>query len=322
MEIMKLLPAGKDYLWGGTRLRDEFGKKIDMTPLAETWECSVHPDGPSIVANGKHSGKTLAEVLNEHPEYLGTKVGDTKELPVLVKFIDAKKDLSVQVHPDDAYAKEHERQNGKSEMWYVMDADEDASLIYGFTHPVTESLLRNAVEQGNLDKHLQKVKVHKGDIYYVLAGTVHGIGAGTLVAEIQESSNVTYRVYDYNRTDKNGKKRELHFDKAVEVMDMGVAPDVKQKHRFIHYYPGCSREILCRCKYFETERIVVTKGLSFSVKNESFQIILCLDGEGQIETMDDTKKSVRFQKGDCLYIPAGMGRCYLLGEAEILKVRC
>lgn len=113
MEIMKLLPAGKDYLWGGTRLRDEFGKKIDMTPLAETWECSVHPDGPSVVANGKYSGRTLAEVIEEHPEYLGTKVGDTKELPVLVKFIDAKKDLSVQVHPDDAYARKHEGQNGK-----------------------------------------------------------------------------------------------------------------------------------------------------------------------------------------------------------------
>ncbi|MCD7956303.1 MAG: class I mannose-6-phosphate isomerase [Lachnospiraceae bacterium] len=322
MEIMKLLPAGKDYLWGGTRLREEFGKNIHMTPLAETWECSVHPDGLSVVANGRYAGKTLSDVLKAHPEYLGTKVGDTKELPVLVKLIDAKKDLSVQVHPDDDYAREHEAQNGKSEMWYVLDADENASLIYGFAHPVTETLLRNAVAQGTLDKHLQKVKVHKGDVYFVPAGLVHGIGAGTLIAEIQESSNVTYRVYDYNRIDKNGKRRELHFDKAVEVMDMSVAPDVRQKHRLVHYYPGCSREILCRCKYFETELIVITKGLSFSVKDESFQIILCIAGEGQIETMDENKKPVRFQKGDCLYIPAGTGRCYLLGEAEILKVRC
>ena len=120
MEIMKLIPTGKDYLWGGTRLREEYGKQIDLTPLAETWECSVHPDGPSYVANGIYKGQTLTEVLSAHPEYLGTKV-ENGELPVLVKFIDAKKDLSVQVHPDDTYAREHEGDNGKTEMWYVID---------------------------------------------------------------------------------------------------------------------------------------------------------------------------------------------------------
>ena len=141
MEIMKLIPTGKDYLWGGTRLREEYGKKIDLTPLAETWECSVYPDGPSYVANGTYKEKTLADVLKAHPEYLGTKV-DNGELPVLVKFIDAKKDLSVQVHPSDDYAREHEGDNGKTEMWYVVDADEGASLIYGFQHEVTEEILR------------------------------------------------------------------------------------------------------------------------------------------------------------------------------------
>ena len=203
MEILKLQPAGKDYLWGGTRLRDEYGKKIDLTPLAETWECSVHPDGPSIVANGPHKGKTLAEVLRLHQEYLGSKVKNG-ELPILVKFIDAKKDLSVQVHPDDEYAREHEADNGKTEMWYVIDAEEGASLVYGFQHKVTPKLLKKAIETGTLDKHLHKIKVRKGDVFYVPAGTVHGIGAGILIAEIQESSNVTYRVYDYNRVDKNG----------------------------------------------------------------------------------------------------------------------
>lgn len=125
---------------------------------------------------------------------------------------------------------------------------------------------------------MQKVEVHKGDTYFVPAGTVHGIGKGILVAEIQESSNVTYRVYDYNRVDKNGKKRELHFDKAVQVMDMSVAPDVSQKPRMVKHYPGCSREILCRCKYFETEKIQVTKGFAFSVMDTSFQVLMCLDG--------------------------------------------
>lgn len=318
MEIMKLIPTGKDYLWGGTRLRDEYGKKIDMTLLAESWECSVHPDGPSFVANGQYKGKTLKEVLDEHPEYIGTKANGV--FPILAKFIDAKKDLSVQVHPDDEYARENENDNGKTEMWYIIDAEEGASLIYGFKHKVTKEILERAIERGELDKHLQKVEVHKGDLFFVPAGTVHGIGKGILLAEIQESSNVTYRVYDYDRVDKNGKKRQLHFDKAVQVMDMDVVPDIKQKKRLVKYYPGCSRKLLCRCKYFETERIQVTKGFSFSVREESFQVLMCLDGYGQVEV--DGDKPVRFTKGETVFLPAGIGRCLIIGDATLLKTRC
>ncbi|MDO4329873.1 MAG: class I mannose-6-phosphate isomerase [Lachnospiraceae bacterium] len=321
MEILKLLPCGKDYLWGGTRLRDEYGKKINLTPLAETWECSVHPDGPCVIANGEFKGQTLPTVLKQHPEFLGAKVKNG-ELPVLVKFIDAKKDLSVQVHPDDEYAKDHEGDNGKTEMWYVIDADEGASLIYGFKHTVTEEILRHALETGTLDKHLQKVEVHKGDTYFVPAGTVHGIGKGILIAEIQESSNVTYRVYDYDRIDKNGQKRELHFDKAIRIMNMKTQKQSERKRCLTHYYPGCSREVLCRCKYFETEKINVKTGFSFSVKDESFQVLLCLSGNGQVESADGEMKPVRFVKGDCLFLPAGIGRCYLLGDTELLKIRC
>lgn len=322
MEILKLLPSGKDYLWGGTRLREEYDKKIDMTPLAETWECSVHPDGPSIVMNGEYRGQTLAEVLEKNPQFLGTKVGDVKELPVLVKFIDAKQNLSVQVHPDDVYARNHENQNGKTEMWYVLDAKEDANLICGFTHPVTKSLLAMEIEAGTLDKHLRKVKVEKGDVLYVPAGTVHGIGAGTLIAEIQESSNVTYRVYDYNRKDKNGEKRELHFDKAMEVMDMSSTKSVKQTSRMVNYYPGSSREVLCRCQYFVTEKLQVKTGCSFSVMDNSFQILLCLEGDGQIEVADGSGVTMRFRKGQCMFLPAGLGRCFVLGDTQLLKVRC
>lgn len=327
MEILKLMPVGKDYLWGGSRLREEYGKKIDLTPLAETWECSVHPDGQSVVINGEFSKKTLSDVLELHPEYLGSKVGQNqscarKELPILVKFIDAKKDLSVQVHPDDDYAKTYENQNGKTEMWYIVDAEENASLIYGFEHPVTEEVLHEALESGTLDKHLQRVQVKKGEVYYIPAGTVHGIGAGTLIAEIQESSNVTYRIYDYDRLDKNGEVRELHFDKAVEIMDMEPSPVIKQKSRLVHYYPGCSRETLCRCKYFITERIAVQTGFSFSVYESSFQVLLCLEGDGQIEASDELKKPIRFQKGDCIFLPAGIGRCFILGTMVLLKMRC
>jgi mannose-6-phosphate isomerase len=321
MEIMKMQPCGRDYLWGGTRLREEYGKDIDLVPLAETWECSVHPDGPSRVCSGRHKGASLAEVLEQHPEYAGTKAGEGG-FPILVKFIDAKKDLSVQVHPDDRYAREHENQNGKTELWYVLDAEEGAELIYGFQHKVSREILQKAVETGTLDKHLQKVKVHRGDVFYVPAGTVHGIGAGILLAEIQESSNVTYRVYDYDRVDKNGRKRELHFEKAVQVMDMDPAPEMRQKPRLVKYHPGCSRELLCRCRYFEVERIQVTKGFSFSVLDVSFQVLVCMEGYGQVETMDGGQKPVRFCKGETLFLPAGLGRCLIVGDVVMLKIRC
>lgn len=320
MDIIKLLPAGKDYLWGGTRLREEYGKNIDLTPLAETWECSVHPDGFSKVANGEYAGQTLAKVLKAHPEYLGTKSASTKELPILVKFIDAKQNLSVQVHPDDDYARANEHQNGKTEMWYVVEAEEGASLTFGFAHPVTEELLRASVAAGTLDKHLQKVSVHKGDLYYVPAGTVHGIGAGIILAEVQESSNVTYRVYDYDRTDKNGRKRDLHFDRAVQVMNMRAAPDTSQRKRLVQYYPGCAKELLCRSKYFDVERIQLTISFSFSVLERSFQVLLCLEGAGEIRCNGDC--SALLQKGDCLFIPAGAGECELTGALILLKIRC
>lgn len=319
MYILKLQPVGKSYLWGGTRLKEEYNKKIDSDVLAETWECSVHPDGSSIVINGEFRGEELSKVIELHPEYLGSK---NKQFPVLVKFIDAKEPLSVQVHPNDEYAQMLEKQNGKTEMWYIIDADEGASIIYGFRHKVTKGILEDAVKNGNLEKHLRKLEVHKGDVVFVPAGMIHGIGAGILLAEVEESSNITYRVYDYNRKDKNGKLRELHFDKATDVLNMNIALEKKHENRMVKYYPGCSREILCRCKYFETEKIQVTKGFSFSVLETSFQILTCIDGYGQVETMDRKLKPLRFSKGETMFLPAGLGKCLVVGDATILKIRC
>lgn len=321
MEPMLLKPVGKDYLWGGSRLREEYNKQVDLTPLAETWECSTHPDGPSIVDSGIFKGQTLDTVIRKHPEFLGTKTGQEKELPILVKFIDAQKDLSVQVHPNDVYAKMHENQNGKTEMWYVLDAKPHARLVCGFAHDVTKEQLLEGIRTGNLSKHLQKVPVHKGDVFFIPPGTVHAIGAGALIAEVQESSNVTYRVYDYDRIDKDGKKRELHFDRALEVLNQKAGMEVRQKPRKVDYYPGCSREVLCRCQYFETEKIQVTMGFSFTVLETSFQILLCLEGSGGIET-DEMEKPLRFKKGDCIFLPAGTGRSYVLGKTALLKIRC
>lgn len=312
---MLLSPAGKDYLWGGERLKAEYGKQIELTPLAETWECSAHPDGPSVVANGEHKGKTLIEVIAENPEYLGTKCNPADGFPILIKFIDAAKDLSVQVHPDDDYARKYELDRGKTEMWYVLDAEPEAELVYGFEHPVNEDILQGAVESGILAKHLHRVKVHKGDTFFIPAGTVHAIGAGLLIAEIQESSNLTYRVYDYDRVGADGKKRELHFDKAIQVMDMNPARDIRQKSRVIRHYPGCSREVICRCQYFEAERICCSDSFEFTVRPESYQVLLCVEGQGWLGGME-------FRKGQCILLPAELGRMKIEGQCELLKVRC
>lgn len=318
MEPLLLSPIGKDYLWGGTRLKTEFEKDIPLNPLAETWECSIHPDGPSKVRNGIFSGWSLRDVLKQHPEYLGKRVSG--ELPVLVKLIDAEQNLSVQVHPDDEYAKEHEQDNGKTEMWYVLDAKPGATLVHGFAHNVTVEQLREAVKTCTLSKHLQYVAVKKGDVFFISPGTVHAIGAGVLLAEVQESSNVTYRVYDYNRKDKDGKLRTLHFEKAIKVLNMNSEGEVKQKPRLTHYYPGCSREILRRCEYFEMERIQVSKGFSFTVSENSYQILLCVEGDAGLE-VPDHRRPLRFRRGDCIFIPAHMGRCHILGETTLLKIR-
>lgn len=319
MEPMLLKPAGKDYLWGGNRLKTEFNKDISIYPLAETWECSAHPDGPSVVVNGKFAGQTLISVLSEHPDFLGTKTDKRFGLPVLVKFIDAKRDLSIQVHPDDEFAREHENDFGKTEMWYVLDAEEGASLIYGFAHDINVESIQKAVKAGDLDKHMNKVPVHKGDTFLIPAGTAHGVGAGCLLAEIQESSNITYRLYDYDRTDKSGKKRELHIKKALQVLNRKTGPRYVQRARLVQYYPDYSREVLCRCRFFETVRICVRKKVEFFVDNTSFQIVLVIDGLGELKVGNDDSV-IRFKKGDCIFLTAGIGEIVLTGQCEFLKI--
>ena len=253
-----LRPSGKDYLWGGSRLNDEFEKNIDLSPLAETWECSTHPDGPSYVAAGEFGGMELAQVLKEHPEYLGQRHQGEDTLPILIKLIDAKKDLSVQVHPGDEYAREKENgQLGKTEMWYVLDAGRDATLFYGLKQECTKEEIRNAIAEGILMKYLQKVPIHKNDLFFIQPGTIHAIGAGALVAEIQENSNLTYRLYDYDRVDKNGKKRALHIEKALEVANLHSSAEPKQPLRVLKYRQGVASELLTRCKYFEVYRMLV-----------------------------------------------------------------
>lgn len=321
-----LKPAGKDYIWGGYRLKQEFMKTVDMEPLAETWECSTHPDGPSVVASGDYEGMILTEVLALHPEFLGNNVDPEKEFPILIKFIDAKSDLSVQVHPTDGYAQEYENgQLGKSEMWYVVDAEPDAKLVHGFQHQVTKEKVRESIENGTIEKYLQKVPIHTDDVFFMEAGMVHAIGAGALVAEIQENSNLTYRLYDYQRKDKEGNFRELHIDKALDVLKLEANKAPKQPIRMLQYSPGIGREFLCRCKYFQVKRYLLnteqTRSMAeITIGLDSFKVLLCMSGCGMLFT--EAGDSLSFFKGDCIFIPATEEKIRLHGTAKLLGVNC
>ena len=318
-----LEPAAKDYLWGGSRLNDDFGKSIQMEPLAETWECSTHPDGQCTAW-----GVPLGDILKAHPEYLGThtlaNTGGKPELPILIKLIDAKKDLSVQVHPDDDYAREHEGSLGKTEMWYVLHAKKGAELIYGFRQDMDEERVRKAIEEKKIGRYLNHVPVHKDDLFYIEAGTVHAIGAGCLIAEIQESSNVTYRLYDYGRVDKNGHLRALHIDKALDIACLSASNAPRQPMRVLKYRPGCASELLTRCKYFQVERLLLNtevhrKLTSFRTGNNSFHALLCTEGCGVIV---GEGFSLNFFKGDCIFVPADSIPLKLHGKAKLLNVSC
>jgi len=318
-----LRPSGKDYLWGGNRLNDEFEKGLDLIPLAETWECSTHPDGPSYVVGGEFDEQELAQVLREYPEYLGERHKGENTLPILIKFIDAKKDLSVQVHPTDDYAQKHEKgQFGKTEMWYVLDASKDAKLVYGLKHDRTEEQLRQAIMNGTVIKELQWVPVKKDDLFFIEAGTIHAIGAGALVAEIQENSNLTYRLYDYDRVGKDGKKRELHIDKALKVANLRSSAEPRQPLRVLKYRQGVASELLTRCKYFEVYRMIVNterrQQVHYHADEIAFRVLLCVNGCGTISYTDG---SITFYKGDCIFVPADSEVLTIHGQAQFLDVR-
>ena len=322
-EPIFLRPTGKDYLWGGSRINDEFGKGIALEPLAETWECSTHPDGPSFAVGGEFDGQSLAEILKAHPDYLGTHPERGEGLPILIKFIDAKRDLSVQVHPTDEFAAAHENgQRGKTEMWYVLDAAKDAKLVYGLRHDTDAEALRESIENGTVEKHLQTVPIAKNDVFFIEAGTIHAIGAGALIAEIQQSSNLTYRLYDYDRVDKNGHKRPLHVQKALAAANLRSSTAPRQPMRVLHYRPGCASELLCRCRYFEVYRMLVNterrQKVAYRADAMSFRVLLCVDGCG---TVSFCNSASNIYKGDCVFLPADSVELSLHGQLQLLDIR-
>ena len=308
-EPFLLIPAAKDYLWGGNRLNDDFGKGIDLSPLAETWECSTHPDGPSIIANGRYRGQKLTDVLKKTPELLGKHSMALGELPILIKFIDAKGDLSVQVHPSDEYALAHEGEYGKTEMWYILDCDEGACLYYGFSKDVSREEYENAIKEGKLCDILNRVSVKKGDVFFIPAGTVHAIGAGIVICEIQQNSNTTYRVFDYNRRDKNGNLRPLHVEKALEVSSLNKSPELCDT-------PEGDDVLLAECEYFEVKRLRIGEEYNLLVDPSSFVSLIVTDGEGKLIYGDG---ELELSKGDSIFIPAHNETMIVTGNLEIIQ---
>lgn len=319
-EIFKLYPVGKSYMWGGERLKNEFGKLLDISPLAESWECSTHPDGVSWAMFMDGTVVPLLDLLKENPHYLGSRCRTSSELPIIIKYIDANENLSVQVHPDDEYAMKYEAQNGKNEFWYIVDTTEEAEIVFGFEHLVTPQQLREAIHEGDIEKHLHKVHPKCGDYFFVKAGTVHAIGRGNLIVEVQQTSNLTYRLYDYNRRDLNGKKRELQIEKALDVLDYDVEIERIEKPKYVRYHNGFSEELLCDCAFFKVNKIVVTREFRFQVKNNSFTVFVCIHGMVNIAD-EENKHLMKLRKGESVFVPAdGAGELSFIGQAELLEV--
>lgn len=270
MYPLKLQSVLKDIIWGGTLLSEKFGKGTEGQKIAEAWVLANRPDGKCIVENGEFSGKTLDEVLSE----------SSKPFPLLIKLIDACDNLSVQVHPDDSYAHSHGLDAGKTEMWYILEAKPGAKLVYGMNKCMEFSAddIRSAAKDGTLDKYLNYVPVKKGDVFFIPAGLVHAIGGGILIAEVQQNSNTTYRLYDYGRRDKDGNQRELHIEEALNVIDKTL-PHSDNTPKIFFEKDGVSHKVLCDCDFFSVEQISLCT--DYSVSADKMIHILCTEGDGK-----------------------------------------
>ncbi len=299
-----LSPVTKDYLWGGDRLKTEYGIPCETEICAEGWMLACHPDGTNTVLNGQMEGKSFSEVLSLW--------GNKKEFPILIKLIDAKDKLSVQVHPEDEYAYKNEGEPGKTEMWYIVDCDEGAKLIYGFNRAVDKAEFEQRIRDNTLDEVMNYVPVKKGDVFFIAAGTLHAIGGGILIAEIQQNSNTTYRVSDYGRLGADGKPRALHVEKALDVtkteiptIPYGQVGEVSE-HSF-----GRVRK-LADCEYFKVKSISLDGG--FGINCPDFVSLLVLEGEITVKYDEGVIKA---KKGNSIYIPENC-TALVSGKGEII----
>ena len=314
---IKFKPILHERIWGGNKLHTELGKEKKDIPIGESWEISTVPNSVSVVANGELVGQNLQDLINAYKaDFLGEKVFEKygTDFPLLIKFIDAKTDLSVQLHPNDALAQKRHNSFGKEEMWYIMQADKSSNLMFGFNKELTKEVYKIHLENKTLPDVLQYEKPKKDEVYYIPTGRVHAIGGGVLLAEIQQSSDVTYRLYDWDRKDENGKGRELHTDLALDAIDFKVPTSFKtdyrlEKNRISSIVNG---------PYFSTSILELDSSKKIHKKNkDSFTIYMCVAGEVSIVVNNDT---VSLRKGESVFIPASVLAYSFLLQTKTAKL--
>ncbi|MDT0540844.1 type I phosphomannose isomerase catalytic subunit [Croceitalea sp. P059] len=315
---LKFEPILKERLWGGTKLKEVLNKSIESDITGESWELSTVTGDVSVVANGDLKGNSLQDLINEYEDLLlGESVVQRfgREFPILIKFIDAKQDLSIQLHPNDQLAKERHDSFGKTEMWYIMDADPGSNLIVGFNKDVKKEEYKESVENDTLLDLLNYEAVEEGDTFFINTGKIHAIGAGVLLAEIQQTSDVTYRVFDFNRKDKNGNLRELHTDMALEAIDYSKKDDFK-----VNYERKINQSNqMVDCPYFKTNALHLTENLIQDIKTrDSFTILMCVKGGANIANDYGT---CEIEKGETVLIPASSSTLEIItNSAHLLEV--
>ncbi len=313
---LKVRPFYKEYLWGGERLKKEY-RKVDAPSItAESWELSAHPAGMTALLDIKtQKVKTLQELEQiDHKGFWGTSC-QTSRFPILVKLIDATKDLSIQVHPSDETADAKKGENGKAEMWYIVDCEPQAYIYFGFSKTITKGEFLRHVRDGTICEVLNRVPVKKGDVFYILPGTIHAIGAGIVIAEIQQNSNTTFRVFDYNRRDKDGNLRPLQVERAAEVLDYTPVVPAECKANAKAEFPGFALTEMFSCRYFKAYKLDIQTTVDLTTDGESFRHLLCVGGSGEIIT-ESGKYSI--SRGESYFIPANLGEYKISGDCRIL----
>ncbi|MGC4041515.1 MAG: class I mannose-6-phosphate isomerase [Flavobacterium sp.] len=308
-------PILKERIWGGTKLKTYLNKPITSDITGESWEISTVEGDVSIIANGRFKGKSLNDLISEFPEaVLGDKVYARfgKQFPLLFKYLDAREDLSIQLHPNDALAKKRHHSFGKTEMWYVMQADADARLIVGFKQKSTPEEYLQHIHDKTIVDILDTKKVKTGDVFFLETGTIHAIGAGIVVAEIQQTSDITYRIYDFDRVDAQGNKRELHVDLSLEAINYETV-DAEKKYAKIE---NVSNEIV-NCQYFTTNFFPLDGTAKIYRHGASFTVYMCVDGDFQLAVNNET---YNYKKGDSVLIPASLTDFEVSGKANILEI--
>ena len=314
--LVKMEPCFKDYLWGGNKLTNLYHKKCDYDIIAESWEVSAHNSGQSSIAEGQNKGMLFAEYLDIiGKEAWGWKCQAFDKFPLMIKFIDAKKNLSVQVHPEDEYALRVESQYGKNEMWHVIECDDNSYLYCGLKEDISKEQLKKALNDGTILEFLNKIPVQKGDTFFIEAGTIHAIGAGNLICEIQQNSDVTYRLYDYNRKDEYGNYRKLHIEQALEVANLKKWEYSRNTNLSVESSKETGVELIGECKYFQCVKYTVSEFWEILNDESSFRTITILNGKGDVSYGENRYE---FQTGDNFFLCAGKHKLYVHGECELI----